>query len=319
MTLTIRLMMKDEQRALMMPPDTLVIAQRETPPCYHAACAPCRWSSCCNLEISCWRHTARYSHLYTRKSQHEIQLSSQYYDIIYIRCHLLSRITHDTGKLLVRVQYMHFCLFICSYLSDVFIMTSFQFRTINLIGVFLVRVWLSIALHYLKSTSAFWSLQNVYSRELSLNCLNTRLIIIRCNMVSLPVTYDWMHFFVEWHQCSWLELLRSYFKTRNTFCRTRSLSNATFSFLIMSWNSADFHWDMAIYRFSKWRPSASLELFYNHTTPPTTSLYLAAAACQISCQSGTQIWRYSCLNLSHNWLEMPIQVPKMGVLGDFGP
>jgi len=45
-----------------------------------------------------------------------------------------------------------------------------------------------------------------------------------------------------------------------------------------------FHWDMAIYRFSKWRPSAILELFYYHTrpSPPTKSLLLAAAACQIS-------------------------------------
>ena len=35
--------------------------------------------------------------------------------------------------------------------------------------------------------------------------------------------------------------------------------------------------------------------------------------------SDTQIWRYSYLNFSHIWLEMPIQVPKIGVLGDFGP
>ena len=80
-----------------------------------------------------------------------------------------------------------------------------------------------------------------------------------------------------------------------------------------------FHWDMAIYRFSKWRPSAILELFYHHTRPPTKSLLLAAAARKISCQFDTQIWRYSCLNFSHIWLEIPIQAPKMGVLGDFGP
>ena len=57
-------------------------------------------------------------------------------------------------------------------------------------------------------------------------------------------------------------------------------------------NPMIFHWDMAIYRFSKWRPSATLELFYHHTRPPTKSLLLAAAACQISCQSNTQIWRH---------------------------
>jgi len=75
---------------------------------------------------------------------------------------------------------------------------------------------------------------------------------------------------------------------------------------------------MAIYRFSKWLTSAILELFYHHTRPPTKSLLLAAAVCQISCQSDTQIWRYSYLNFSHIWLEMPIQTPKMGGLGDFG-
>jgi len=55
-------------------------------------------------------------------------------------------------------------------------------------------------------------------------------------------------------------------------------------------------WDMAIQRFSKWRPSAILKLFYHHTRPPTKSLLLATAACQISCQSDTHIWRYSYLN-----------------------
>jgi len=40
---------------------------------------------------------------------------------------------------------------------------------------------------------------------------------------------------------------------------------------------------MAIYRFSQWRPSAILELFYHHMRPPTKSLLLAAAACQILC------------------------------------
>ena len=83
-------------------------------------------------------------------------------------------------------------------------------------------------------------------------------------------------------------------------------------------NRMIFHWDMAIYRFSKWRPSAIFELFYHYMRPPTKSLLLAAAACQISCQSDTQIWRYSCWNFSHIWLEMPIQVLKIGVLGDFG-
>ena len=85
-------------------------------------------------------------------------------------------------------------------------------------------------------------------------------------------------------------------------------------------NRMIFHWDMAIYEFSKWRPSAILELFYYHTRPPMKSLLLAAAAWQISCQSDTQIWRYSYLNFSHIWLEMPIQAHKISCFwGDFGP
>jgi len=65
------------------------------------------------------------------------------------------------------------------------------------------------------------------------------------------------------------------------------------NFVKIGWFLTDI---MAIYRFSKWRPSAILGLFYHHTRPPTKSLLLAAAAWQISCQSDTQIWRYSYLN-----------------------
>ena len=60
-------------------------------------------------------------------------------------------------------------------------------------------------------------------------------------------------------------------------------------------NPIIFYLNMATYRFSKWRPSAILELFYHYTRPPTKSLLLATAACQISCQSDKQIWRYSYL------------------------
>ena len=104
--------------------------------------------------------------------------------------------------------------------------------------------------------------------------------------------------------------------TRNTFCRTRSLSNAPFSFLI-TWRSSSSK-SATVYKIS-WKSSAILELFYHHTRPFTKSLLLAAAACQISCQSDTQIWRYSYLNFSHIWLEMSIQAPKLRVLGDFWP
>ena len=39
-------------------------------------------------------------------------------------------------------------------------------------------------------------------------------------------------------------------------------------------NRMIFYWDITIYRFSKWRPSAILELFYHHTRPTTKSLLL---------------------------------------------
>ena len=69
------------------------------------------------------------------------------------------------------------------------------------------------------------------------------------------------------------------------------------------------HWNMAIYRFSKWRPSAILELFYHHTRPPTKSV--AGRSCLSNFMS---IW-YTDLNFAHIWLEM---APNGG-FGDFGP
>jgi len=123
-------------------------------------------------------------------------------------------------------------------------------------------------------------------------------------------------------RANWGHYKQLYLPTKNTFCRTRSLSNFYYwscdvypvqNLLLCTkfhQNWMIFYWDMAIYRFSKWRPSAILELFYCHMRPPTKSLYLAAAGCNISCQSDTQIWRYSYLIFLHIWLEMPIQAPK---------
>ena len=81
-------------------------------------------------------------------------------------------------------------------------------------------------------------------------------------------------------------------------------------------NRMIFHRDMAIYRYSKWRPSAILELFYHHRpTRPTKSV--AGRSCLSNFMS---MWYTdSYLNFSHIWLEMPIQAPKIGVSGDFGP
>jgi len=79
-------------------------------------------------------------------------------------------------------------------------------------------------------------------------------------------------------------------------------------------NRVIFHWDMAIYQFSKWRPSAILELFY-HRTRPCTKFLLAAADCQISCQSDTQIWRYSYLNFLAYLAWNAYSGPQNGVFG----
>ena len=120
--------------------------------------------------------------------------------------------------------------------------------------------------------------------------------------------------------------------TRNTFCRTRSLSNATFSFLI-TWRSSSSK-SAVVYKISS--KSDDFSLRYGNISifkmaavrhlrivlPPyettTKSLLLAAAACHISCQSDTQIWRYSyeffaCLAWN------AYSGPQNGGFGDFGP
>jgi len=107
-----------------------------------------------------------------------------------------------------------------------------------------------------------------------------------------------MPFICAFHIHQWLNC-----KTRNTFCRTRSLSNANFSFLItwrspssksaavykILWKSDYFslrYGDISIFKMAAVR---HLGIVYHHTRLPTKSLLLAAAACQISCQSDTQL------------------------------
>jgi len=77
-----------------------------------------------------------------------------------------------------------------------------------------------------------------------------------------------------------------------------------------------FHWDMAIYRCSKWWLYAILELFYHHTRPHTKSV---AGTCwpQLPVKFHVNVIHRSIWIFLHIWLEMPIQAPKMGVLGDF--
>jgi len=66
-------------------------------------------------------------------------------------------------------------------------------------------------------------------------------------------------------------------------------------------NRMIFHWDMAIYQFSTWRLSAILKLFYHHTRPPTKSLLLAAAACQISWQANPPRRRKTLVSNRGRW------------------
>jgi len=119
------------------------------------------------------------------------------------------------------------------------------------------------------------------------------------------------------------------FSTRNTFCQTRSLSNATFSFLI-TWRSSSLK-SGAVYQISS--KSDDFSLKYGDISifkiPAIRHLEIVLAPYETthevsvagrSCLSNfMSIWRYSYLNFSHIWLEMPIQAPKMRVLGDFGP
>ena len=46
---------------------------------------------------------------------------------------------------------------------------------------------------------------------------------------------------------------------------------------------------------------------------------VAGRSCLSNFMSILYEWRYSYLNFSHIWLEMPIQAPKWGFWGDFGP
>jgi len=127
---------------------------------------------------------------------------------------------------------------------------------------------------------------------------------------------------------------RIYELTRNTFCRTRSLSNATFSFLI-TWRSSSSK-AAAVYKISSKSDDFSLRYgdisIFKMTAvhhlgsilPSYETIYEVSVAGR-SCLSNFMSIRYTDLkiqlfeNYSHIWLEMPIQAPKMRVLGDFGP
>ena len=83
-------------------------------------------------------------------------------------------------------------------------------------------------------------------------------------------------------------------------------------------NRMIFHWNMAIYWFSKWRLSAILELFYRHTRHSRSlccwpQLPVKFHVNLIHTSEDIAIWIFS-----HIWLEMPLRVPKM-FFWNFGP
>ena len=106
-------------------------------------------------------------------------------------------------------------------------------------------------------------------------------------------------------------------------------------------NRMSFHWNMAIIDFQNGGRSPSWNYFTTIRDHPrslccwpqlpvkfhvnlihhdsTSTQYCRRSAlykllCMYVC---TQIWRYSHLNFPHIWLEIPIQAPERGVLGDF--
>ena len=138
------------------------------------------------------------------------------------------------------------------------------------------------------------------------------------------------------------------FKTRNTFCRTRSLSNATFSFLITrrssssksaavyknSLKSDDFalrYGDITIFKMAAvrhvefwkfsflitWRSFSSKSAAVYKISWKSDDFHWDMAIFQSSCQSDTHIWRYSYLNFLFGL--KCLFTPQKCFFGDFGP
>ena len=127
----------------------------------------------------------------------------------------------------------------------------------------------------------------------------------------------------------------SCFRIRNTFCRTRRLSNATFSFfdhvMIIGWFFTE------IWRYIDFQNGGRPQCWNCFTTTrdhprslccwqrlPVKFHVNLTHRSEVTTEGGIEmrllllLLLYSCLNFSHIWLEMPIQVPKIKVLGDFG-
>jgi len=123
--------------------------------------------------------------------------------------------------------------------------------------------------------------------------------------------------------------------TRNTFCRTQESDQCNF-FIFDHVTFTQFKICCTVQNFIKigWFFTEIWQYidFLNGGRPPSWNCFITirdhirSLCCwpqlpvkfHVS-QSDTQIWRYSYLNFLHIWLEVPIQAPKMGFFGDFGP
>ena len=118
----------------------------------------------------------------------------------------------------------------------------------------------------------------------------TSLLITRHVTVYNRLLFNYRHNHHEYQRRKKTSLIKTITITRNTFRRTRSLSNATFSFLI-TWRSPSSK-SAAVYKISsksddflfrygdisilKMAAVRHLGIVYYHTRPPTKSLLLAA-------------------------------------------
>jgi len=118
---------------------------------------------------------------------------------------------------------------------------------------------------------------------------------------------EWTRTFSRGQQCSC-------FRTRNTFCRTRSMSNATFSLFDHVMKIWWFFTE--IWRYINFQNGGVRHL--GIVLPPYETTHEVPVKFYVNVIH-RMIWRYSCLNFSHIWLEMPIHFLKIGVLGDFVP
>ena len=128
--------------------------------------------------------------------------------------------------------------------------------------------------------------------------------------------------FVENHVCR----VRKYVTTRETFCRTRSLSNATSSFMI-TWRSPSSK-SAAVYKMSWKSDDFSLQYGESGSRPPSWNCFTTirdhprSLCCwpQLPVKFHVNVvhW-YEYLNFLHIWLKMAIQAPQIGVLGTLDP